>query len=437
MNPETVADRTRRRVTRRLLPFLVVSYFLAYVDRSNIGVAKLGMQADLGFTDEVIGFGAGVFFIGYLLLEVPGTLIVERWSARKWISRIMISWSLVACLTGFVRTEHEFYWMRFLLGVMEAGFFPGVIVYLTHWFRYEDRARAKALFLIAQPIAFVIGLPLSRLILELAGWRWIFILEGLPSMIAGVILLFYLTDHPSQANWLPDDEKRWLIEQLETEKRHKVAIGRADIAQVFREPQVFLLIAVFFFVVTGNQAFGYFLPSITDNMKSMSIQARTIVAMAPFACGLFGILLNGRLASRSRERRWYVATPILVTGAALAFSILAGSNLALVIFFLCLAGFCAQAYLPAFWTVPSALLTKSAAAVSVGLINTLGNLGGFVGPAVFGYLTTRTGRFEPGMWFLVGCILISGLLASGIRTGETSTEPARANEGLNVNEIET
>jgi len=413
--PDPIAERTRRRVTRRLLPFLLVSYLLAYVDRTNVGVAKLGMQPDLGFTDQVIGLGAGIFFVGYLLLEIPGSLIVERWSARKWIARIMISWGLVACLAGFIETRYQFYGLRFLLGVAEAGFFPGVIVYLAHWFRYEDRAGAKAFFMIAQPIAHVCGLPLSRLVLELAGWRWIFVVEGLPPLILGFVAWFYLTDWPREAKWLPAEEKDWLVRQIAGERQQKEAAGRAAIREAFREPQVFLLAAVYFFVVTGNQALGFFLPSITDTMTSISVPARTAVTMLPYICSVFGILLNGFLCRRTRERRWHIAAPTLMAAVALACCILAGDRLALVVVSLAITGFCAQAYLSPFWTLPTALLTKSAAAMAVGLISTVSSLGGFAGPYVFGYLKTSTGKFESGLWFLVACILISGLLATRIR----------------------
>ncbi|MCL4401761.1 MAG: MFS transporter [Acidobacteria bacterium] len=417
----TTGERVRRRVTRRVMPFLFLLYFFAFIDRINVGVAKLGMQREFG-----------VFFLGYILLEVPGTLIVERWSARKWIARIMISWGVIASLEGFVgmpflsflTPERQFYWLRFALGAAEAGFFPGIIVYLSHWFRYEDRAKAKAFFMIGQPIAYAAGLPLSRFILEkiawngLAGWRWVFILEGVPSMILGFITLFYLTDWPHQAKWLPPDEKTWLMDQLESERKRKQAQGRGRILDAFREPQIGLLVAVYFFVIVGNQALFFFLPSITDAMTSMSIAARTMAAMLPYVCGFGGILLNGLWSSRTGRLRWHTAGPIVLTGVALAGSILSGDRLAPAIGFFCLAGFGAQAYLPAFWTVPTALLTRSAAAVAVGIINSLGNLGGFVGPYVFGYLRTRTGRFDSGLAFLVICLLIAGLLATRIRVPE-------------------
>jgi MFS transporter, ACS family, tartrate transporter len=420
-----VAERARRRITLRLLPFLIVVYLLAYIDRANLGVAKLQMQGDLNFTDSIIGFGAGIFFLGYFILEIPGSLIVERFSARKWFARIMISWGLIAAITGFVATPRQFYTARFFLGAAEAGFFPGVIVYLSHWFRYEDRTRAKSWFMMTQPLSVVVGTPLSRWILEnihwsgLHGWRWVFILEGVPSILLGIVALFYLTDRPHQARWLPDDEKRWLTAQLKEEENERSAAGRTGIFDAFRHPQTLLLIAVYFLIVTGNQAILFFLPSITDNMKGMSIAWRTVVTVLPYICSIAGILLNGYSASRTGERRWHTAVPILLTAVSLAFAILAGDHLALVIAFFCLVGFSFQAYLPVFWTLPTAFLGKAAAATAIGTINSFGNLGGFVGPNIFGYLKTATGRYDTGLWFLTGCMLVSGLLATRCRVGNT------------------
>jgi len=379
------------------------------------------MQRELGFTDEVIGLGAGIFFLGYFLLEIPGTLIVERWSARIWLGRIMITWGIVATSMGFIQTPQQFYWLRFALGAAEAGFFPGIIVYLSHWYCYKDRSRAKSLFLIAQPLAQVLGLPLSRVIMEhanwggLAGWRWVFILEGIPSIVLGLITLFYLTDWPRQAKWLPEDQKQWLTEELEQERAAKEAAGRAGVWSAFRQPQIYLLVAIYFFVVAGNQSLIFFLPSITDAMSSMTVTTRTLVTMLPYICGFFGILANGYLSGRTTERRWHVAAPILIAAAALAGAVTAEGYLVFVVLFFCVAGFAAQAYLPPFWTLPTALLTKSGAAVAIGLINAVGNLGGLFGPYVFGYLKTATGNFASGLWFLVGCLLIAGALATRIR----------------------
>ncbi len=414
----------------RLMPFLIVVYLCAYIDRANLGIAKLQMQGDLGFSDSVIGLGAGIFFIGYFLLEVPGSLVVERWSARKWFSRIMISWGLVATLSGLVETRQQFYWARFLLGAAEAGFFPGVIVYLSHWFRAEDRTRAKSWFMVTQPLSIVVGTPLARWILEtvhwhgMHGWRWVFILEGAPSVLIGIFAFFYLTDRVGDARWLPEDEKQWLLGELRKEAEERTAAKRVSVFAAFRQPQTLQLMAVFFLIVTGNQAILFFLPSITDNMKSMTVTWRTVVTVLPYLCSVVGILLNGYLSSRSGERRWHTAAPILIAGAALGMAILAHERLALVIACLCLVGFTFQAYLPVFWTIPTMYLGKSAAAVAIGAINSVGNLGGFAGPYLFGYLRTATGRYETGLWFLTGCMLLSGLIATRIRV-ENGTRPPR------------
>ncbi|HEV2987292.1 MAG TPA: MFS transporter, partial [Candidatus Angelobacter sp.] len=215
---EPVADRARRRITRRILPYLFILFIVAFLDRVNVSYAALEMTKDLNFSPEVYGFGAGIFFAGYFLLEIPGAILVERWSARAWIARIMISWGIVAILTGFVQTSRQFYWVRFFLGAAEAGFFPGIIVYLGHWFRYADRAKALALFLAALPVSNMIGSPISGLLLginwlHLQGWRWLFILEGVPAAVLGVITLVYLTDWPHQAKWMPDDERQWITSE--------------------------------------------------------------------------------------------------------------------------------------------------------------------------------------------------------------------------------
>jgi len=425
---QALPARTRRRVTRRLIPYLMFIYLLAYLDRANVGVAKLQMQQDLNFSDAVIGFGAGIFFVGYLLLDIPGSLIVERWSARKWIARIMVSWGLVAALMGFMgmplfgafRPVTQFYGMRLLLGIAEAGFFPGVIVYLSHWYRAEDRARAKAWFMVTQPIAVALGIPVSRWILEnihwtgLAGWRWVFILEGLPPVFMGLVTLWYLTDRPLKAHWLPDDEKQWLIAELKAEEAGKIAAGRVRVMDALRSGQTFLMIAIFFLTCTGNQALIFFLPSITENMRSLPIEIRTLAAGMPYACSAAGILINGMWAHRTGQLRWHTAIPMLATGISLGLTVLAGGHVWLTMAMFCLAGFTSQAYLPAFWTLPTTLLGKSAAATAVGLI-CLGNLGGLAGPWLFGYLKTITGRYDSGLWLLAGCMVLAGTLATRIR----------------------
>ncbi len=433
---KNIAERTRRRVTLRLMPFLVLVYVMAFLDRANIGVAKLQMQGALGLTDEIIGFGSGVFFVGYFLLEVPGSLIVERWSARRWLARIMVTWGLMATLCGFagmlpvpLSVKTQFYCLRFLLGAAEAGFFPGVVVYLAHWFRAEDRSRAKAWFMIAQPLAVVVGVPISRWILEtvhwggLDAWRWVFILEGLPPVLLGFITLWFLTDHPVEARWLPDDEKSWLIDELAREERNRVSAGRTSIIAALRQPQTALMALSFFLIVTGNQAILFFLPSITEGMKSISITARTVVSILPYICSVAGILINGYWAHRTGRRRLHAALPMFLAALSLGSAILAGSNLALEIACLCLVGLTFQAYLPVFWSMPSEFLGKSAAATAVGIVNSFGNLGGFVGPYLFGYLRTSTGRFETGLWVLVGFMLLAGASTSCIAPPRVASTP--------------
>ena len=333
------------------MPYLIFVYLFAYIDRANLGVAKLQMQADLGFNDAIIGLGAGIFFVGYLLLEIPGTLIVERWSARKWLAGITVVWGVIATITGFLgvsffsggsHTRH-FYVLRFLLGAAESGFFPGVIVYLSHWYPAAERARAKAYFMIAQPLAIMIGCALSRWILEtvhwhgLAGWHWVFILEGLPSIAFGIATFFYLTDRPRDAHWLADDEKEWLLEELEKEAREHAAAGRVRILDALRQPATLLLIAIYFLIVSGNQGLIFFLPSVVDEMKSMPVIARTGVTMLPYMLGIVAILLAGLSAHRTGERRWHTAGPMFFSGLALALAILSGHRLASVILFYCLA----------------------------------------------------------------------------------------------------
>ncbi len=425
-----VAARTQRRVSYRLIPYLMLVYLLAYVDRANVSVAKLQMQGELHFNDLVIGFGAGVFFLGYLFLEIPGTLIVERWSARKWIARIMVTWGLIAAATGFLGTElfgsippkSQFYGMRFLLGAAEAGFFPGVIVYFSHWFRLADRTRAKAVFMVTQPLSLLVAVPLSSWIMHsvhwggLAGWRWIFILEGLPSVVLGVVTIFYLTDRPADARWLREDERAWLTAELAREEQEKVAAGRVSISAALRNPQTLLLVLVYFLIVASNQGFVFFLPSIVESLGGLAASWRTSAMSLPYLFGVGGILLFGFSAYRHQEQRWHVALPMLINGVALALVSLAGANhLIVTLCLLCLAGFTLQAYLPAFWTWPSAYLGQAAAAVAIGTINSVGNLGGFAGPYYFGYLRERTGSFQAGTAVLSACTIAAGLIALSVR----------------------
>jgi sugar phosphate permease len=408
-----VGQRARRRIARRLLPFLFILYVIAFLDRMNIGAAALQMPHDLGFSESVIGLGAGVFFLGYFVLEIPGALIAERWSARRWIARIMISWGVMTVFMAFIHTSRQFYLVRFLVGAAEAGFLPGVIVYLTHWFRYQDRAKAVAFFYAANPLSYVIGSPLAGLLLGLSwlgmrGWRWLFIIEGIPAIIFGFITIWYLTDWPEQAEWLPEDEKLWITSQLKQEKAAKKRSYR--IWEALRHRDVILLTLCYFCAMTGSYGIAFWLPTILKRLSGQSDLKVTLMAALPYVAAFITQQLNGWHSDRVEERRWHAAVPVFVCGAALAFAVLYRGNLALSLGLFVLAGGSFYGFQPVFWAVPTLFLSESAAAASIGLINAVGNLGGFAGPMVMGYLANKTHSFSAGLLYLVASLITSGIL---------------------------
>jgi ACS family tartrate transporter-like MFS transporter len=418
--PPSPLDRARRKAYLRLLPFCFVSYVVAYVDRSNVAIAKLTMSRDLpGFDNAVVGFGAGVFFLGYFLLEIPGTLIVEKWSARKWISRIMITWGITAALTAAVKTPSQFYLVRFLLGLAEAGFFPGVIVYLTHWFPSRDRARALAYFFVATPIAQAVSPKLSNLLLRigtdevvggavvhhpawlgLVGWQWIYVAWGIPAVLLGLVALFALTDWPQQARWLTEEERNALLAELEREKAAGLARPHIGVGEALRHPKVLLLATVYFLAVTGSYGIEFFMPSILQRWYALDFGTLTWLVILPPLLALGGQLFVGWSSDRTGERRLHAAVPMACSALGLLLVTQSRGHIALTVlcFMVAFAGF--KAYLPAFWSLPSLFLSESAAAGSIGLINSLGNLGGFLGPYVLGTMESLTGSFEGGLLFL-------------------------------------
>jgi D-galactonate transporter len=416
----TVEQSARRRITRRLLPFLWLLYVIAFLDRVNVAYAALEMSHDLGFSDRVFGLGAGIFFIGYVLLEIPGAIIVERWSARRWIARIMISWGIITVLVGLVHTSRQFYSARFFLGMAEAGFFPGIIVYLTHWFRREDRAKAVAVFMTAIPLSNIFGSPLAGLILRLnwyglQGWRWLFILEGAPAVIFGVITLFYLTDWPSQAAWLPSDECEWITGELQREKQRKAGLRSYTIWQALRQRDVLLLTLIYFLGSTGTYGFIIWFPTILKRASGLSTGTVTLLAAIPYVGALIAMLLIGWHSDRTQERRWHTATPLFSAGTFLLMAITSAPHVWIqLVFFILFAAFM-NSFQPTFWTLPTAFLGESAAAASIGLINCIGGLGGFVGPFIMGYLVTRTGSFASGLVWLLVNIFLAGILVLCLR----------------------
>jgi sugar phosphate permease len=340
----------------------------------------------------------------------------------------MISWGVVAILMGFVRGRNEFYVLRFLLGAAEAGFFPGIIVYLSHWFRYQDRAKAVAMFMAAIPIANIVGSPVSGLLLGahwlgLAGWRWLFIVEGAPAIVLGVITIFFLTDRPHQANWLAEDERRWITEELDREQQAKHLAHSYRIREAFRPREVIILTLAYFFIVTAVYGFNFWLPTLIKKASGSSNLRVTLVSALPYCFALAAILLVGWSSDRTKERRWHIAICMMVAGTGLLLSVFARDHVALAVSMFCVAAAGMYGYLPGFWSLPTSFLSGTAAAASIGLINSVGNLGGFAGPYIVGYLSKRTNSFIGGMLYLS----VSAFLAAGL---VLSLRATRGREGL-------
>jgi ACS family tartrate transporter-like MFS transporter len=419
-----VAERARRRVDRRLMPFIFLLYIVSYLDRVNVSSAGLLMTRDLGFSDRVFGLGGGIFFVGYFLLEVPGGILAELWSARKWIARILISWGAVASLTGLIHTAQQFYAIRFLLGIAEAGFVPGVLVYLSHWYRPADRGKAMALFFAGIPASQVLGGPLAAVLLKihwlgLAGWRWLLILEGIPAFVLGIATLFYLTERPQDAKWLPPEERDWLVSELEKEQVAKPARapGWIPAVRALGDPRVLLLSAILFFGLNANYGVSLWLPKMVQRLSSLDVSRVSLIASIPSLCSLPAMFLVGWHSDKTGERIWHTTIPRLLSAAALTvcfFTTLRGQmGVSVLLLSIATVGFYSAH--PGFWPLPNVFLGRAAAAASLGLVNSFGNLGGFVGPYVLGILSEHTGSFGPGLLYLAGCSLVSGLLMLRVR----------------------
>ena len=406
-----VAITARRRIARRLLPFLFTLFVIAFLDRVNVSYAALEMTHDLSFSNRVFGFGSGIFFVGYLLFEIPGCLIVERWSARKWFARIMVTWGLITVLMAFIRTPAHFYLVRILLGAAEAGFFPGILVYLTHWFRADDRAKACAMFMIAIPVANIIGSPLGGWLLGvhwlgIQGWRWLFIVEGIPAIIFGMITIFYLTDWPREARWLEPQEREWITAELDREALVKRNQRSYKILEALRQPAVIQLTLIYFFAVSSIYSLTIWLPTFLKRSSNMSNLSITMLSIIPNVGVLLAMLFNGWHSDRTSERRWHTAVPLMLGAVAFSLLILAGSHFWFAFTCIIVAS-AANSFLPSFWPIPSVFLGESAAAASIGLINSIGNLGSFVTPSVIGYFLDRTHSFAPGFLYVIASMLIA------------------------------
>lgn len=421
--PPPVSDpaaTTVARVSRRLIPFLFLLYILAFLDRVNVGFAALEMNRDLGFGPAVYGFGAGIFFLGYCLFEVPSNLVMFRTGARIWIARIMVTWGIAAAAMMFVATPTSFYVLRFLLGVAEAGFFPGIIFYLTYWYPARDRARAYSWFLAAIPISGIIGGPISGAllgldrVLGLEGWQWLFLLEGIPSVVVGLLVLVLLPDRPAHARWLAPEQQAWLEGTLEAERTRTVTSHGASLGRALTNPVVWLLGAVYFLIIVGLYAFALWLPQLIKASGHLTNFEVGIVTAIPYVVAAAGMVLVGQHSDRTGERYLHLAAPTLLAAAGfLAVAVVQAPGL--LVAALSLTAFGLLACLGPFWALPTAFLKDQAAAGGIALINSMGAVGGFVGPYLLGAVKERTGDFTAGLLILVAVLVVAAGIALGMR----------------------
>jgi D-galactonate transporter len=406
---------TYAKVTWRLLPFLFLCYVAAYLDRVNVGFAKLQMLNDLHFSETVYGLGAGIFFIGYFLFEVPSNVIMHKVGARIWIGRIMITWAILSAATMFVTSPTMFYAIRFMLGVAEAGFFPGIVLYLTYWFPAQRRSRMNALFMIGIPIAGVLGGPLSGWIMNAlngvhgwSGWQWLFMLEAIPSVILGVVTLFYLPNSIRASKWLTEEEKLMLEENIA-----KDGGGKADhsLASVFGNGKVWLMAAIYFCCMMGLYGVSFYLPTLVKAAGVKDPLDVGLLTAIPYSCAVVAMLLNARSADRMRERRWHFAIASALGGLGMLLSTIYGSNVVIALAALSLGTAGLLATMPVFWTYPSAILTGTAAAAGIAMINSIGNLAGFVSPSIIGFMKDLTQSTNAGMYVVSAALFLGAVLA--------------------------
>jgi D-galactonate transporter len=416
--PSTFEEATYRKVAWRLTPLLMLSYVVAYLDRVNVGFAKLGMSADLGLSDAVYGFGAGIFFIGYFIFEVPSNIILHRVGARVWIARIMVTWGIVSMLTMFVTTPTMFYVMRFLLGLAEAGFFPGIILYLTYWYPAHRRGRMTTWFMTAIAISGVVGGPISGYILKSFdgangwhGWQWLFLLEGIPSIIVGILVFIVLDDRISKAKWLTKEERELLERNIAAEDATKEdhAIGK-----VMMSPRVLMMSLIYFSFVMGLYGVSFWLPTIIKSTGVTDAFTIGLLSAIPFAAAVVAMVFVARSADRMRERRWHVAVPGFVGALGLVLSVVWAHDTTLAMAGLTLATMGILTTLPLFWSLPTSFLAGTGAAAGIALINSIGNLAGFLSPYAVGWLKQATAGNAAGMYMLAAFMVLGGVLAVSV-----------------------
>lgn len=416
MNAQLQEKEIISKVSWRLIPFLVVSYLLCFVDRVNLGFAALTMNTEFGFTATIFGWGAGILFIGYFFFGVPSNLALQKYGARKWLALIMVVWGILSACMAFIQGTASFLCLRFLLGAAEAGFFPGVILYLTYWFPAKYRGVIISRFMFAQPIALMLGSALSGWILGMdgymgvAGWKWMFILEGLPSSVMGVIALSYLTDTPAKANWLKPTEREWLQSTLDEERAKVESTSKLSLMETMSNKRVIVLGIVYTSIVTGIYGINLWLPQIVKGFGNLSSGQIGMISAIPFLAAAIGMLLIGISSDKMQERKWHVTISMVIAGASLLGSAVS-TNPALTVFLLSVCSIGLYGCMPIFWTIPPTFLAGTAAAAGIAFINAIGNLGGFVGPFVVGWIKDTTGSFMSGLIFLGTCVLIGSVIA--------------------------
>jgi len=401
-----------RKIAFRLMPFLMLCYFCAYLDRVNVGFAKLQMMSDLQFSEAVYGLGAGIFFIGYFLCEVPSNIVLHKVGARRWIARIMITWGILSGCFAFVQTEWQFYTLRFLLGVAEAGLAPGLLLYLTYWFPSYRRARMTVLWFIAIPISGMIGGPLSGLIMDRMsgvhgwfGWQWMFVIEAIPTVIVGLLVLAVLKDSVQDANWLTQDEKNLVKQELAQDNQHKE--GHASVKEFIADKRLWLLAGIYFCVVMGQYAITFWLPTLIRNSGISDNWHIGLLTSLPYMCAIVVMILAGRSGDHFQERRWHLIIPMCAGALALTFATLFASNLTLSLICLCIAASGVLTASSLFWMLPTNFLGGVSAVAGIAAVNSFANLAGFCSPYLIGWVTTNTGSNAIGM-FLITAVLIFG-----------------------------
>jgi D-galactonate transporter len=410
-------ESTYKKVFWRIVPFLMLCYVVAYLDRVNVGFAKLQMSQDLGFSETIYGLGAGLFFIGYFLFEVPSNMLLHRIGARVWIARIMITWGLMSAAFMFVSTPTSFYVMRFLLGVAEAGFYPGVILYMTYWYPAKRRAKIIAMFMSAIPVAGIFGNPLSGLIMDffansggLRGWQWMFLIEAVPALLMGVAVLLYLDNSIRAAKWLSEGEKRQLEREIATDQEGSQSYASAG--AVFRDPRIWHMSLIYFCFVMGQYALTFWMPTLIKTTGVVGNLNIGLFSAIPFGCAIIAMNLFGRSADAKRERRWHLIIPALM--GAVGFIVAASfvNNTAVAVIALSVAAAGVLTCAPLFWSLPTSFLSGAAAAVGIATINSVGNLAGFASPYLVGYLKDLTHSTQSGMYVLAGMLVLGAILVA-------------------------